>query len=140
MTWLWHICSKRPLKPVRKSAGRMPALPSAAVAALFAGLVATVTMQACTVAGQVVLVNSDQPAVKGKHDYSGVVVWLEPLGNGTSHAAAPAMKQAVMDQHHKMFVPHVLAVEVNTAVDFPNSDPIFHNAFSNGDSQVFDLH
>ena len=38
-----------------------------------------------------------------------------------------------------MFNPHVLPVQVGTAVDFPNSDPIFHNAFSNYEGQVFDL-
>jgi hypothetical protein len=33
----------------------------------------------------------------------------------------------------------VLAVRVGTTVDFPNYDPIFHNAFSVYDGQLFDI-
>jgi plastocyanin len=44
-----------------------------------------------------------------------------------------------MVQQHKQFRPHVLAIQVGTAVDFPNLDPIFHNAFSNIDGQPFDV-
>ena len=107
---------------------------------LLAGLLLAFEGTAATTTGQVALVSSDQPAVKVKHDCSGVVVWLEPVGAPPPRPAASAPKQAVMDQRSKTFLPHVLAIEVGTAVDFPNSDPIQHNAFSNGDSQVFDLH
>ena len=120
MTWPWHTCS---------NAVRYALLISFAC-----------SVQAATVTGQVALVNSDHPAVKAKRDYSGVVVWLEPLGAASPRPAASALKQAVMHQRNKTFIPHVLAIEVATAVDFPNSDPIFHNAFSNADGQVFDLH
>jgi hypothetical protein len=34
--------------------------------------------------------------------------------------------------------PHVLAIPVGATVDFPNHDPIFHNAFSNFAGQPFD--
>jgi hypothetical protein len=33
----------------------------------------------------------------------------------------------------------VLAIETGTTVDFPNYDPIFHNAFSNFSGQLFDI-
>jgi hypothetical protein len=33
----------------------------------------------------------------------------------------------------------VLVVTVGTVVDFPNLDPIFHNAFSNYNGQLFDV-
>jgi len=33
----------------------------------------------------------------------------------------------------------VLAIEAATPVDFPNLDPIFHNAFSNYSGQIFDI-
>ena len=122
MTWPWHTRSK----PV--------------VCLLLAALVFAAGISAATITGQVALVSSDHPAVKAKRDYSGVVVWLEPLGPGSPRPASSALKQAVMDQRNKTFIPHVLAIEAGTAVDFPNSDPIFHNAFSNGDGQVFDLH
>jgi plastocyanin len=96
------------------------------------------SLHAGTVSGQIELVKSKQYQVKVKHDYSGVVVWLEPLGSvATRTAASEAI--AVIDQRHKTFIPHVLAIESGTALDFPNSDTIAHNAFSNGDSQIFDL-
>ena len=36
-------------------------------------------------------------------------------------------------------MPHVLAIPVGSTVDFPNLDPIFHNAFSNFSGQPFDV-
>ena len=44
-----------------------------------------------------------------------------------------------MIQKDKTFTPHVLAITAGTTVDFPNYDPIFHNAFSNYDGQIFDI-
>lgn len=102
-------------------------------------LLAHCAMGAATFTGSVVLVNSEQPAVKNKHDYSGVVVWLEPVV-GEPQPGPSGLRRATMLQKNKAFVPHVLAVEVGTAVDFPNLDPIFHNAFSNYNGQVFDVH
>jgi plastocyanin len=93
---------------------------------------------AATVTGNVVLLGPDGGALK-KRDYSGVVVWLEPVG-GAPRGAPAQLKAVTMGQRNKTFVPHVLAVEVGTAVDFPNDDPIEHNAFSNYDGQVFDVH
>ncbi|HYP14102.1 MAG TPA: hypothetical protein VEQ63_09275 [Bryobacteraceae bacterium] len=69
-------------------------------------------------------------------DASGVVVWLEPVG---SEPRKPDPKRAILLQKEKTFIPHVLAVPVNSSVEFPNSDPIFHNAFSNFSGQLFDL-
>ena len=87
------------------------------------------------VSGKVKLVDSRDAAVKRKLDYSGVVLWLDPVD------AAPKAPQgtARMLQRDKQFTPHVLAVSVGTTVEFPNFDPIFHNAFSNYDGQVFDI-
>jgi plastocyanin len=83
------------------------------------------------------LVSSHDPNVRRHTDYSGVVVWLEPA-SGTSVIPAAAAR-AQMVQKNKTFSPHVLAISVGTVVDFPNYDPIFHNAFSNYNGQVFDL-
>ena len=44
-----------------------------------------------------------------------------------------------MLQKDKTFQPHVLAVPVGGRVSFPNLDPIFHNAFSNFNGQIFDV-
>jgi hypothetical protein len=44
-----------------------------------------------------------------------------------------------MIQKNKTFSPHVLAIQAGTDVDFPNFDPIFHNAFSRYSGQPFDV-
>jgi len=44
-----------------------------------------------------------------------------------------------MIQKDKMFSPHVLPIMMGTTVDFPNYDPIFHNAFSNYNGQIFGI-
>jgi len=92
---------------------------------------------AAGVSGEVELTNSKDAAVRKHKDYSGVVLWLEPL----EHASAPvaAGKRVEMLQKDKMFQPHVLAVSVGTTVEFPNLDLIFHNAFSNFSGQPFDI-
>lgn len=43
-----------------------------------------------------------------------------------------------MVQKDRHFQPHVVAVQVGGIVDFPNRDPIYHNAFSNFSGQSFD--
>lgn len=65
---------------------------------------------------------------------AGVVVWLEPVN---PRGPAPTGRY-VLDQRNKRFLPHVMAVPVGSQVDFPNHDPIFHNAFSNFAGQPFD--
>jgi plastocyanin len=90
-----------------------------------------------SVSGRVELSDSKDAAVRKQKDYSGVVVWLEPVA-----ATAPASAEqgtARMIQKDKTFSPHVLAIRVGSLVDFPNFDPIFHNAFSNYDGRVFDV-
>lgn len=92
---------------------------------------------AAAVSGTVILVDTDGRPMR-KPDHSGVVVWIEPL-ESAPRPSSSQVKQAVMDQRNKTFLPHVLAIEVGTAVDFPNNDPIFHNAFSNYTGQIFDV-
>jgi plastocyanin len=70
-----------------------------------------------------------------KADLSGAVVWLERLG--PREAAPPRHEHMV--QKNKTFTPHVLPISLGSSVEFPNLDPIFHNAFSNFNGQVFDL-
>ncbi len=91
---------------------------------------------AATLSGTVELRDSRQASVRKKLDYSGVVVSLEPISS-----PAPALKptRAKMIQKDKAFTPHILPIAAGTTVDFPNFDPIFHNAFSNYDGQIFDV-
>ena len=82
-----------------------------------------------TIRGEVTLTNVSRHHAKHA-DASGVVVWLEAApGEKPLPQAAPIRAQMV--QKNKTFVPHVLAVPVGSVIDFPNIDPIFHNAFSN---------
>lgn len=47
--------------------------------------------------------------------------------------------RAAMDQRNETFLPHVLAVNTGTTVDFPNSDRTYHNVFSLSKASKFDL-
>ena len=90
--------------------------------------------------GTVELINSRDPEVRKHQNYSGVVVWLEAVGNQAAADAANAVRHnSVMAQKVKSFIPHVLAIPAGTAVEFPNFDPVFHNAFSGYNGQVFDV-
>lgn len=74
---------------------------------------------------------------KTHESLSDIVVWLEPEQAETAQVLHP--EHAELLQKDKMFHPHVLAVSVGSVVDFPNADPIFHNAFSSFDGQLFDV-
>ena len=89
------------------------------------------------VAGRIELRDSKDPAVRKKQDYSGVVVWLERTDKSAGPKTLPI--RAKILQKDKTFSPHVLTVPTGSTVDFPNLDPVFHNAFSNYDGQVFDV-
>ena len=80
--------------------------------------------------------DSHYAAVRNRHDFSGVVIALTPVETTALPAAG---EHAVMLQKDKMFSPHVLAIQAGALVEFPNADPIFHNAFSSYNGQVFDI-
>jgi plastocyanin len=101
-------------------------------------MIALWTAVAAAVSGRVSLSDSPVPAVSKRQDYSGVVVWLRPAGAATP--AAPALVGAArVVQKDKLFVPHVIAIQLGTEVAFPNLDPIYHSAFSTFSGQIFDL-
>jgi plastocyanin len=70
-----------------------------------------------------------------------------PVENAVVYAMAPSrkapraagMSMATMDQRNKEFVPHVLTVQMGTAVAFPNNDNIRHHVYSFSPAKVFDL-
>jgi plastocyanin len=51
----------------------------------------------------------------------------------------PVSARRVMDQKNRTFIPHVMAVQLGTRVEFPNSDTIYHNVFSTREGKPFDL-
>jgi plastocyanin len=88
------------------------------------------------ISGRVILRDSHVDAVNKKKDFSGVIISVEAVNSRPPEAPA---KHAVMLQKNKMFTPHILPVVTGTIVDFPNADPIFHNAFSSYSGQIFDV-
>jgi plastocyanin len=55
---------------------------------------------------------------------------------GSKHSAASRVE---ITQQGEQFVPHVVAIETGTSVEFPNLDPYFHNVFSLSRPGTFDL-
>lgn len=100
---------------------------------------AAAAAQPVDVTGTVTLARKDAPQ-RGKADFSGVVVWLKPLGTVENRAPqTSARPQFEIRQSHKKFEPHLLPVPVGSVVSFPNLDPYFHNVFSLYDGNKFDL-
>jgi hypothetical protein len=89
-----------------------------------------------SVTGRVCITKSNDSVVTKKGDYAGVAIWLLPLSGEPLH---PPLKHPVMLQKNKTFIPHVLTIGAGSTVEFPNEDPIFHNAFSNFNGQIFDV-
>ncbi len=96
---------------------------------------------AAVITGRVEMTNvSKRSADRSSGDKSGqranAVIWLDAIGA----PARPAVRRHVtMLQEDKRFTPHLLAIQAGWSVDFPNLDPIFHNAFSNFNGKVFDI-
>lgn len=55
------------------------------------------------------------------------IVFIETVGD---NKFPPAAEHAIIDQLNLTFVPHVIAVQKGTTIDFPNSDAVRHNVFS----------
>jgi hypothetical protein len=73
--------------------------------------------------------------IDGQPDASNVVVYLE----GVSGTFRPSLKRPKMDHINLAFRPFVLPILKGTTVNFPNSDPVFHSAFSTSPSNPFEL-
>src|SRR4249920_734296 len=63
-----------------------------------------------------------------------VAVYVVPSKPAASAASAP---NAIMDQAHNAFVPHVLIVQTGTAVLFPNNDVVSHHVYSFSEPKQF---
>ena len=63
-------------------------------------------------------------SVAGAKDNADAVVYVDGFDGGA------ASGKAVMDQEGMEFVPHVLAVQTGTEVEFANSDSVSHNVFT----------
>ncbi len=99
----------------------------------FSACLSIPSASAATVSG---IVQLSSPAERTR-SLEDIVVWLDPLDHPGSLPDRPPHVR--MLQRDKMFHPHILPIVVGTPVEFPNADPIFHNAFSNYDGQLFDV-
>ena len=68
------------------------------------------------------------------NEFDRTVIILE----GGQSAPKPPIT-VVLDQRNSRFDPDLIVVPIGSTVQFPNSDPIFHNVFSLSKAQPFDL-
>lgn len=77
------------------------------------------------------------PAERGTPNRAQTVIYFETAPQAAFGEPPPGPVQ--MDQRRETFEPYVLPVMVGTSVDFPNSDPVYHNVFSLSKAKRFDL-
>src|SRR5262245_33650832 len=92
---------------------------------LFVIFFATAGTRSAPPDGQIAVTGQIEFGGSTKRDLSNAVVWLTPVGDRVQMATGKQRRQLL--QKHKTFSPHVLVVQVGSAVDFPNEDPFFHN-------------
>ena len=98
--------------------------------------------QGVDVSARIVLQNekrSGDAGSKKTSEASEVVMWLSPLQALGSTPASPAHPPYRLLQKDKQFTPHLLVVPTGSNVEFPNTDPFFHNVFSLYNGKRFDL-
>jgi plastocyanin len=65
-----------------------------------------------------------------------VAVYAVPSKPATLASGTP---NAIMDQAHNAFVPHILIVQTGTSVLFPNNDVVSHHVYSFSQAKTFEL-
>jgi plastocyanin len=73
-----------------------------------------------------------------KREFSNGDVVVSLTGTAAKGPVAPGPMARLL-QKDKRFTPHVVAVTVGTAIEFPNRDPFFHDVFSLYHGKPFDL-
>ncbi len=74
----------------------------------------------------------------GKSRAVPAVIWLEPLPGAPALPFSPQGQYTLL-QKNRTFVPHLQVVPVGAVIQFPNTDPFFHNVFSLFEGKRFDL-
>jgi plastocyanin len=95
-----------------------------------AACLAASSAAAGTITGTVSLLEKEG---RGGSEVADAVVYLE----GAKGASRP--EKATVTMRHKAFEPHLVVVALGSTVEFPNNDPIYHNAFSVSGANHFDL-
>jgi plastocyanin len=82
------------------------------------------------------------------NELENIVLYLEPQSRNSRHLIGNQQpefenphsgRSPSIQQVNETFVPHVLPISAGTIVNFPNSDPFFHNVFSLSSAKSFDL-
>lgn len=98
-----------------------------------------VTLAGLIVFGSITLAEagsiSGKARVTGKDSAANIIVYLE----GVEGAYKIPEKRPEVNHINLQFDPPAMAVMKGTTVDFPNSDSVFHSAFSISPSNPFDL-
>jgi len=102
------------------------------LSALILVLSSSLTAQEATVRGMVNVLHHS----KRESGSADVVVWL--TSTRTQETVSPGPMARLL-QKDKRFTPHMVAVTVGTAIEFPNQDPFFHDVFSIYHGKPFDL-
>ena len=84
------------------------------------------TGQLHTVSGSI-HINGTKVTTEGPKSRKDVVVYLENVGEQAY--PSPPTESALLDQRGLVFIPHVMAIQKGTTVDFLNSDTTEHNVF-----------
>jgi plastocyanin len=87
------------------------------------------------IAGSVRLLEKGKPSTDRTLLPRNTVVYFQPAKKGP----APKPLKAEMSTFKKEFKPRLVVVPVGSTVNFPNLDPILHNAFSISGGNSFDL-
>lgn len=126
-----NICR---FKRVAQNVNKLAVLAALASAA-FIAMLAPFNALADNVTASITLLDAEQSPVK-----DGVVVFkplfdISDLAPQESESSQPA----AMKQINKQFEPHVLVVQKNTEVIFPNADNVFHHVYSFSPTKQFEL-
>lgn len=70
---------------------------------------------------------------------SDAVIILTPTDGDYPEVSVDNLPTAVMNQIDKQFAPHVLVVQKNTEIAFPNADNLFHHVYSFSPTKQFEL-
>jgi plastocyanin len=130
MAGLLAVCFLSHAEPVRTI------IPTKAAGTVPGNALATAPSPAVTAAlsGQIKL-SLDGKALRGSEAESAVIYFR----SATVPVLQPPKMPYVMRTERKQFFPAVLPIILGSQVQFPNFDPILHNAFSTSNGNAFDL-